>query len=227
MIRHVRPPLLLVVEDGVQAQKIAQRRVGQILLVLLAGDPQPPGDLLVGGVAPQLGVQLRAGLVDLPSLAPHAAGHPVLAAGQVDDGPPDALGDEGLKLDALVGVKLIQGPHQGQHALVDDVIHLGEAGVHPPHLEGDGLDQPHVPQGQGPAESLVAAALVEQEQVLLAHGVQLMLGVAQGRRLIAPHTAAAFRSGRAAAEAGRVTLPRDWICTSLVISLKASTYRLG
>ena len=226
-VGHVHAPLVLVVEKGVQAQKVAQRRVGQVLLVLLAGYPQPSGDLLIGGAPAQLGVQLHAGLVDLPGLAPHTAGHPVLAAGQVDDRPADALGDEGLEFDALVGVELIHGPHQGQDALVDDVVHLREAGVDTPHLQGDGLHQPHVAQRQGPLQLLTAGAPVKQEEVLLAHCVQLLLGIARlgrhGRgRLAAAHTAAAFLSFRA-----RVMLPRDWICTSLVISLKASTYRLG
>ena len=85
--------------------------------------------------------------------------------------------------------------------------------------------------GQGPLQILTAAAFIEEEEVLLAHGVQLRLGIGERLELQlvprARHTAAALLSGRPAASRGSVTLPRDWICTSLVISLKASTYRLG
>ena len=166
-------------------------------------------------------------MVNLPGLPPHAAGNPILAAGQVNYRPPDALGDERLELDALVGIELVDSAHQSQNALVNDVIHLCEAGVDPPHLQGNGLHQPHVPQGQGPFQLLASAGAVEQEEVLLAHFIQLRLGVAQllhGQGGTPPgHTAAAFLW----LSLVREIFPRDWICTSLVISLKASTYRLG
>ena len=183
-----------------------------------------PRHLLIGGEPPQLVGQMGHRRVDLLGPLADVPGQPVLLPGQVDHHPPDPLGHVGLELDPLVGVKLVNGGQQGQNPLADDVVHLGEAAVHPPDLEGRALDQPLIPQDQRPFQRLVPGPLVEGEQVGRIHGLDLGLGVAAFRQPGA-HVATALLCAMAGASA--VMLPKAWICTLLVISLKESTYTFG
>ena len=179
-----------------------------------------PGHLLIGGEPPQLVGQGGHRRVDLLGPLADVPGQPVLLPGQVDHHAPDALGHIGLELDALLQIELVDGGQQGKDALADDVVHLGEAAVHSPDLEGRALDQPLIPQHQGPFQLLVPRLLVEGEQIRRLHGLDLGLGVAPLGQAGA-HTPTALRWAWAAVWSAM--LPRAWICTVLVISLKEST----
>ena len=165
------------IHQRVQRQGVAERHPGGLLLILVGGDAQMARHLLVGGEAPQLVGQMGHSGVDLLGPLPDVPGQPVLLPGQVDDHAPDALGHVGLKLDALVRVELVDGAEQGEDALADDVVHLGEAAVHPPDLEGGALDEPLIPQHQRPFQVLIPGLLVKAEQVGGGHGLDLRLGV--------------------------------------------------
>ena len=159
--------------------------------------------------------RLRRGQVNLLGPLADVPGNPVLLPGQVDDHAPDALGDIGLELHALVRVEFVDGPQEGDDSLIDNIVNLGKAAVHAPNLHGGVLDQPLVPQDQGPFQAFVPRLLVEPEELLGIHLPNFPLAVADGGGLLA-HVPTALLSGRAAGS--RVMFPMAWICTALVIS---------
>ncbi len=151
--------------------------------------------LVVGGETPQLVGEVRYCGIDLLGPLPDVPGQPVLLPGQINDHAPDALGHVGFKFDPLVQVKLVDGAEQGEDALADDVVHLGEAAVHAADLEGRALDQ-----------LLVPGLLVESQQVVGGHGLNLSLGVLPLGQ-IGAHVFTALRCAMMGASA--VMLPRD------------------
>ncbi len=133
--------------------------------VELHADTQPVGHLLIAGVTPQFAPQVLNGLTHLLAALVGKPGNPVVLARQVDNHPPDALGDIVGKA-APLRVVLVHGVRQHQKPLVDHVVQFHEAGIYPPGLGRDTFDEVRVPQDDLPLDLVGVVAGVALEQLL-------------------------------------------------------------
>src|SRR5215213_5430641 len=114
---------LLLVTDGLLERDGSLRRALD-RVDLLGIDPRDVGDLLRGGLAPQLGDQLALRAADLVELLDDVDRNPDRAR-LVGERTGDRLADPprrvGRELEPLAVVELLRGAHQAERALLDEV----------------------------------------------------------------------------------------------------------
>ncbi len=79
------------------------------------------GQLVLGRRAAELVLELGVGLLEGSGLGPHRPGHPVDRAQLVEDGALDAGDGVGLELVAPLGIELLDGVDEPEHAVADQV----------------------------------------------------------------------------------------------------------
>src|SRR5680860_290923 len=115
---------------------------------LVLGDVHLLGDLRIRRRPLELVLEARVGLLDLARLESDRAGYPVDCPELVDDGAADAANGVRLELDASVDLVLLDGIHQPEDPVGDEVGLLDVRGETDRHSAGHVLDQRRVVEDQ-------------------------------------------------------------------------------
>ena len=128
-------------EDLVERCHTHHRDLAEDLLELRLGPTEFGGDLFVGGRPALASFELGERLLHRPDLGANRAGHPVDAAQLVEDGALDTADGVGLELEATVGLELVDGVDQAEHAVAHEVRVLDVLGKADRDAARDVLDQ--------------------------------------------------------------------------------------
>ena len=124
-------------------------------------------DFVIRGRTPQPVRKLCPGVLNGPVLFMVIPWHPVILADDVDDHPPDAPGNKCLEFVIPFRVIPLDSLHDGNCALVDDILHLHEIRIQVMHLDCNCLGYVEIPERK--------LLLYFQLPVPVIHGQQLFI----------------------------------------------------